>query len=75
MDKNSRRDWSHCALVAHSHGMRVDWLERYFYCHKCKERVDGQFGEMTACPHCGYDFIQEEEESRKPKLAFVNYHV
>ena len=53
------KTWSDCALIAKSRGMRVDWGERYFFCPHCGERVDGQYGEMTHCPKCKYDFFKK----------------
>ena len=53
------KTWSDCALIAQSRGMRVDWGERYFFCPHCGERVYGQYGEMTHCPKCGYDFFKK----------------
>lgn len=53
------KSWSDCALVAGSLGMKVNWLERYFHCPHCGERIDGQFGEMTHCPKCNYNFFKK----------------
>ena len=59
------KTWSDCALVAASKGLRVNWLERYFYCPHCLEEVHAVHGEMTHCPYCNFDFFKKGNDNHE----------